>query len=72
MQLGQCLLAEVQTREVVLRTESKAREDADASVMAHWQKAMRDAVIAREKDRKDLVACLQRSQVDIQVERGDR
>merc|ERR1719443_2766169 len=72
MQLDQRILAEVQTREELLLTEIKTREDADASVMLQWQKAMRDEVVAREEDRKDLVSRIQQNQVDIQVERDDR
>merc|ERR1719506_1276573 len=72
MQLDQRILAEVQTREELLLTEIKTREDADASVMAQWQKAMRDEVVAREEDRKDLVSRIQQNQVDNQVERDDR
>merc|ERR1719405_31340 len=64
MQLDQRILAEVQTREELLLTEIKTREDGDASVMAQWQKAMRDEVVAREEDRKDLVSRIQQNQVD--------
>merc|ERR1719379_620809 len=72
MQLDQRILAEVQTREELLLTEIKTREDADASVMLQWQKAMRDEVVAREEDRKDLASRIQQNQVDNQVERDDR
>merc|ERR1719405_7967 len=72
LQLEGRLVAEVQTREELLLTEIKTREDADASVMLQWQKAMRDEVVAREEDRKDLVSRIQQNQVDNQVERDDR
>merc|ERR1719313_3098190 len=72
MQLDQRILAEVQTREELLLTEIKTREEADASVMVQWQKAMRDEVVAREEDRKDLISRIQQNQLDNQVERDDR
>merc|ERR1719506_1490368 len=72
MQLERRIVAEVQIREGLLLKEIKAREDADASVMVQWQKAMRDEVVAREEDRKDLASRIQQNQLDIQVERDDR
>ena len=72
MRLGQRILAGVQTREEVPLTEAKTREDADASVMTCWRKAMRDAVVARGEDRKDVDSQVQLNQVGIQVERDDR
>merc|ERR550514_1925182 len=72
IQLEGRLVAEVQIREELLLREIKAREDADASVMVQWQKAMRDEVVAREEDRKDLVSRIQQNQLDNQIERDER
>merc|ERR1719316_1616944 len=40
--------------------------------MMQWQKAMRDEVVTREEDRKDLASRIQQGQIDIQTERDDR
>jgi len=66
------VVAEVAIREEAQTREAKEREEADAKILAAWQKALREESLAREDDRKDIAARLQQDQREQQQERDDR